>query len=390
MAGNALAPNYTWSFTTAAVAQLAASAGKIAVGPFHTCAVKADATVACWGHGSNREVLPGSLSDQWTPVVVPGLTGMTYVAVSYQRSCAIDNFGVLSCWGGGLTTPTAIKDGNNVTYTGLKAVAMGTLHTCFIDANTNVQCFGRNSLGQLGDGSPVGLGDPYVAVPVFVQRLNSVPLTGVISLAAGDNHTCALTNSGEVVCWGSGPIGDGSTRSNIAVVPAIASGAMTIGSGAGHVCAAMAAGGLKCWGSNGFGQLGNADATLASQLVPVSVRDLRGLLTGVTAIAARSGNKANTCAIPASGRVVCWGAVAPASLNGTNTWDLAEQGNLAARVTSLASGWSHTCVLVVDGSVECWGDNQFGQLGLGHLQAINVGGPTLPSTSVIGGAIFWK
>lgn len=249
----------------------------------------------------------------------------------------------------------------------------------------------RNSQGQLGDGSPVGAGDP-VAVPVFVRRLNSTPLTGVVRLAAGDIHTCALTNSGEVVCWGSGPIGDGSTRANIAVVPAIASGATTIGSGVGHVCAAMAAGGLKCWGSNGFGELGNADATLASQLFPVDVRDLRGLLTtGATSIAARSGNKANTCAIPASGRVVCWGAVAPASLNGTHTWDPAEQGNLAARVAALASGWSHTCALVVDGSMECWGDNQFGQLGLQDLIARNVGGPFPgPTTSVIGGAIVWN
>lgn len=88
--------------------------------------------------------------------------------------------------------------------------------------------------------------------------------------------------------------------------------------------------------------------------------------------------------------MICWGAVAPNSLNGINTISPTEKGNLSARVTSIVCGWNHSCVLVADGSIECWGSNQFGQLGLGHLAAINTGGPNPPSTSVIGGAVFWK
>ena len=359
------------------------AAGKLAAGLAHTCAIKADATVACWGHGSSGEVLPGRFVDQWTPQVVPGLSGMTYVAVGYQESCAIDTAGILSCWGGGRGINT-LKDASNVNLTGVKAVAMGYLHRCLIDDNTTVRCWGRNSGGQLGQGFTADPAvDPYVAVPVYVQRYSGV-LTGVVSIAAGDFHTCALRNDGEVVCWGSGAIGDGTTLAKTAVVPAV-TGATTIGSSSGHVCAVMAAGGVKCWGGNGYSQLGNRNTT--NQLFAVDVIDLPGLLIGVTAIA---GESKNTCAIPASGRVVCWGGVVPASLNGNLTYSPTEKGNLSTRVTTIASGWGHSCALVADGSIECWGENQFGQLGLANLGAINTGGPTPSSTSVIGGAVFWK
>jgi alpha-tubulin suppressor-like RCC1 family protein len=365
---------------------VAPASGKIAVGQYHTCAIKADTTLACWGHNSSGEVLPGNFSDQSAPVVVPGLTGVTQVAVSYQRSCAVANLGILYCWGGGLSTPTPVKDASGVAFTGVKGVAMGSLHTCFIDANTNVRCFGRNSLGQLGDGFPTDpLVDPYVSVPVLVQRYNAV-LTGVISLAAGNSsYTCALTTSGEVVCWGAGAIGDGTMRANTAVVPAISSGATAMTVGLDHACAVLAAGGIQCWGGNSTSQLGNRNTT--AQLFPVSVIDLAGLLNGVTAIAAAD---AYTCAVPASGRVVCWGSVSPGSLSGTITYSPTEQGNLISRVVSLAGGGINSCALVADGSMECWGSNQFGQVGVGNTVTFNVGGPFPPTTSVIGGAIFWK
>jgi alpha-tubulin suppressor-like RCC1 family protein len=263
---------------------------------------------------------------------------------------------------------------------------MGLLHTCFIDANTNVQCFGRNSAGQFGDGAPTDpVVNPYVAVPVFVRRLDNSPLTGVVSLAAGGNYTCALTSGGEVICWGSGAIGDGTSIATKAVVPAISSGATAMTVGLDHACAVLAAGGIQCWGGNSTSQLGNRNTT--AQLFPVSVIDLAGLLNGVTAIAAAD---AYTCAVPASGRVVCWGSVSPGSLSGTITYSPTEQGNLISRVVSLAGGGINSCALVADGSMECWGSNQFGQVGVGNTVTFNVGGPFPPTTSVIGGAIFWK
>jgi alpha-tubulin suppressor-like RCC1 family protein len=351
------------------------SAGKIAVGTFHACAVKADATAACWGHGSSHQVVPGGSSqDAWTPQVIPGLSGVTYVAAGQVESCAIDGTGTLWCWGGGRGL-AAIKDGSGVNYTGVKAVAMGLMHSCFIDAGTTVRCWGNNGGGQLG-ADPALTGTGYVTTPVFVNRYNSIPLTGVVSLSAdGDgNNTCALTSAGEVVCWGNG---------NFVALPVV-TGATAMRNGSGHGCAVMAAGGMKCWGANGAGQLGNRNTTASA--VAVNVIDLPGLLVGVTSIATQS---TNTCVIPATGRVVCWGAVDPDRMNGNNTFGPTEKGNLAQRVVALSSGRAQTCALVVDGSLECWGSNEFGQLGVGTINAINSGGPNPPSSTVIGGAIFW-
>jgi alpha-tubulin suppressor-like RCC1 family protein len=373
--------------TPAPVVTAPLSTGKLAAGPTHTCAIKADGTVACWGHNSSREVTPLYGADQDLPVVVPGLSGMVQVAVGFQRSCAIDGAGAVSCWGGGSLSVQPLRDGGGVAITGAKAVTLGAAHGCFIDAGANVNCWGDNSVGQLGQGAT----SAYVAAPVVVTRAGGALLTGAISLSAGAFHTCALTSKGEVVCWGRGAIGDGSpvqpTGDQLALVaggPAV-TGASAMASGESHACAVLADGGMKCWGANGSAQLGNRNTT--AQMAPVSVVDLPGLLVGVTIIAARTDN---TCVIPASGRVVCWGAVAPNSLNGSLTYGPVVTSTLALPVVGLASGGAHSCALEADGSLECWGSNQYGQLGVGGRIGILTGGPTPPGTSVSGGAIFWK
>jgi alpha-tubulin suppressor-like RCC1 family protein len=367
-----------------------ASAGKITAGPDHTCAVKADGTVACWGKNSRREVTPSNGFNQDVPVVVPGLAGMTQVAVGFQHSCAIDGTGALLCWGGNQTSVATIKDGSNVNYTGVKGVALGNAHTCFIDSLTNVLCWGDNSVGQLGQGN---ISAAFVTTPVFVQRVTGV-LTGVISLSAGDFHTCALTSGGDVVCWGRGAIGDGrpalpgfesigTQLATTAAVPAV-TGAKGMTSGLSHACAAMVAGGVKCWGYNNRGQLGNGNTT--SQLFPVTVSDPAGLLTGATILAAQS---ANSCALSANGRVACWGAVLPGSVNGINTYQPTAQGSTTG-LTALVSGGAHSCALTGVGGMECWGANQNGQLGVGGTIGVITGGPAPPQSTVTGGAIFWK
>lgn len=358
--------------------------GKISAGESHTCAVKADAAVACWGKNSSGEVLPGVGFDQDIPVTVPGLTGITQVAVGFQRSCALNALGNLLCWGKGNGTGVAtLTDSANVPYTGIKAIALGSYHTCFIDANTTVQCLGDDSMGQLGQGS---VSTTPAVNPVTVRRLGSFPLTGAVSLAAGYFYTCALKSDGEVVCWGSGAIGDGTPLALRAVVPAV-TGAIAVASGGGHVCAAMGVGGIKCWGDNSSGQLGNGIG--GSQLVPVSVFDPQGLLSGVSRIAMEA---KNTCAVranPANGQVICWGSVSPNNINGGYTPPTAK-GSSTQLISAISGGWEHTCALLADGSMECWGGNLFGQLGIGGTIGVFSGGPTPPVTSVVGGAIFWK
>jgi alpha-tubulin suppressor-like RCC1 family protein len=176
------------------------------------------------------------------------------------------------------------------------AIAAGYEHTCALTAGGGVMCWGWNYFGQLGNGTNSG---SYT--PVDVSGLGS----GVQAVATGSSHTCALTAEGGVKCWGAnlhGPQGNGTRTDSLAPVDVsgLGSGVQAIATGSGHTCALTAEGGVKCWGASYYGQLG--DGTNSGSLTPV---DVRGLGSGVQAIAA---GYDHTCALAAGGGVKCWGA----------------------------------------------------------------------------------
>ena len=281
------------------------SSGVVAVsaGAFHTCALTTAGGVKCWGQNFGA-LGDGTELHRLTPVDVVGLgSGVAAISASGGHTCALTSTGGVKCWGvmGGLglgdgTTQNRLTPVDVVGLTGgAVAITAGNTHTCALTGARGVKCWGGNA-GRLGDGT-----DQNRLTPVDVLGLGS----GVMAITAGGSQTCAVTNAGGAKCWGnnvSGALGDGTTvnRRTPVDVAGLTSGVVALSAGDNHTCAVTTSGGVKCWGSDLSGQLGDG-AFNVDRLTPV---DVTGLSSGVTAVSAGG---QHTCARTSVGGVKCWG-----------------------------------------------------------------------------------
>jgi hypothetical protein len=164
---------------------------------------------------------------------------------------------------------------------GVTALEAGEAHTCIVGAAGNVACWGYNGEGALGNGTRT-----LSRVPVATTGLGS----GVVGVAAGSLHSCALLADGSVRCWGGnldGQLGDGTyTQNRLTPVATVALGASPVtalASGGHHVCALAASGVVQCWGLGIFGQLGNGGANSFPSPVGVVVESRCATFTDVDA-----------------------------------------------------------------------------------------------------------
>ena len=355
----------TERLTPVDVVSLSSGVAAIAAGVWHTCALTASGGAKCWGRNNYGQLGNGTTESKNTPVDVIGLSsGVAAIAAGRDHTCALNAKGGARCWGsneyGQLGGSPVIGQLTPVNVIGLSSevteIAAGSYHTCALTDNGGVQCWGGNSLGQLGDGTTT---DRYS--PVDVVGLSN----GVAAVSTGYRHTCALTASGAVQCWGSneyGQLGNGTTANQSAPVDVtgLSSGVTAIAAGATLTCALTSGGGVQCWGNNQYGQLG--DGTTSDHFTPAGVA---GLSSGVQAITAGS---AYTCALTESGAVQCWGANNSGHLGDgtrTNRATPVDVAGFSSQVTAISAGYQHTCALTVSGAVQCWGLNDWGQLGNG-------------------------
>ena len=289
----------------------------IAAGYYHTCALLSGGTVQCWGNNGGQ-LGDGTTTDSTVPVSVGGLTGAAAIGAGYGHTCAVISGGTVQCWGmnyiGELGNGTNTDSNVPVTVTGLTgvtAIAAGLEHTCALLSGGTVQCWGDNHYGELGT-----VGHNFSSVPVALKDASSAGslLEGVSSLTATGPTLCALLATHQVQCWGyngSGQLGNGEfsyTSGPSAVLgiggTGVLGGVASLTPNDLGMCALLTTGQVDCWGDNTYGLLGDGDFNRTA--VPVSVVGIGGVgaLNGVSSLAATT---MGMCAILATSQLNCWG-----------------------------------------------------------------------------------
>jgi hypothetical protein len=334
----------------------------IAAGTEHSCAI-ANGGVWCWGDnssgelGTNGSTAAGSLFNAIAVSVPQIAQGATAISVGDATSCAVVKGGV-KCWG--RNSSSELGTGKPVNNTpnpepvsvgidsGATAVSVGTRHVCAI-VNDGVSCWGFNEFGKVGNGSFGGT----VTTPFSVIPTNS----GVKSISAGDQSTCAVVGS-TVKCWGRNKsnegylfgIGDLSEDSyNIATDTGFGSDndVVTLGGASiSFACAySLTTKKVKCSGRN--------VRPLSDSKIPVELFDANYTFEKLVNTTGRASSLCGLGVSPNLGTVKCWGTGEDILVN------IAD----AINVVSVAVGGSHKCAVTTEGYAKCWGDNSTGQLG---------------------------
>ncbi|WP_437316552.1 hypothetical protein [Sorangium sp. So ce385] len=340
---------------------------EISAGFAHTCVLRRDGSVWCWGRNSFSESgKPDSEPVVPVPaqVALPGKALHVAAGGGFSRddeslpahSCAIMEDTTVTCWGRGTLgqlgngsfhasrEPTRVPSLINIVQ-----LSLGTAHSCAVKTGDELYCWGADDEGQLGNGEL-----PQTATPVFIR-------SDIRQVAAGQEHTCAIKASdGGLLCWGrnfDGQLGFGGARENatsaVEVAAPLTAGVDEVAAGDRHTCARKGVE-VYCFGNDYNGAVG------ADRYGPVPEPTLVAVPQAATIDVGRERS----------------GAVSGAA-RGLKMWGVGALGHgkpgLSSQpvdvpidgVAQLAAGYHHTCVLRTTGEVLCWGENVHGQLGVG-------------------------
>ena len=251
---------------------------QIAAGLAHSCGLKRDGRVACWGSNVSGQITPPD-------------GAFIQVAAGGNHSCGLKRDGRVVCWGSS-TPPGEV----------FTQVAAGGNHSCGVKSDGSVACWGNNGSGQstppVGTFTQVAAGrvhscgvkrDGSVACWGNDRLRQSTPPAGTFTqMAAGDDHSCGVRSDGSVACWGddgsgqSSPPAGGFDRFFNFVPPAPIT---QVAAGGSHSCGLKRDGGVVCWGHNASGQSTPPAGTFTQ------------VATG----------SSYSCGVKSDGNVACWG-----------------------------------------------------------------------------------
>ncbi len=304
----------------------------VSAGGNMTCGVDSAGRVFCWGHDAAKGLgargndrcsdatgttqvpcipIPREIETP-VPIRLLSVGGARIVpgGVAGGPVCGIGVDSLAYCWGRGegalgngslssSSIPVAVAGGRRFTLVDVSETGRGKGHpfVCGVVADneslSSVYCWGQNRLGQLG------IGDTQArTVPVAVATARSF-----VQVSAGEDHVCALDDTGAAYCWGgnsSGQLGNSTTVASLKPIAVSSSEILSqISAGVGYTCALNEEGTAFCWGNNSFGQLGLGEGVFGV-LVPVPV-------AGTLRFESLAAGASYTCGVRKGGAVFCWG-----------------------------------------------------------------------------------
>lgn len=350
------------------------------------------------GGCTNPTVLEGQMSYNVDHRVLQGCAGNVHVAMGPvggmhrwlqisaggNHTCGIQFDKTLWCWGnngngqlGDGTTTWRYEMVQIAAGSSWKYIAASFDHTCGIKSDDTLWCWGKNDKGQLGDNSTT-------------QRLSPAQVNGGGSwkqVTAGYSHTCAIKTSDTMWCWGENLYGR--TALNISagntLVPTQVNGGGSwkqVSAGYFHGCAIKSDDTLKCWGGNGSGQVG--DGSTNQRWSPVAVSGA----TTWKSLGIYLGD-VSSCAIKSDDTLWCWGwngdgqlgdnstttRLVPTAVNGGGSWKQVSGSNFNLPAS--------TCGIKSNDTLWCWGGSTYGEVADG-----TTGTDRLVPTAATGGGTW--
>jgi alpha-tubulin suppressor-like RCC1 family protein len=278
---------------------------------------------------------------------------------------------------GNTTTPQTFPvnvttDNNGLSFGNVVALSGGQNHSMSLKSDGTVWCWGDNATGELGLGDQTDRKKP----DQVVVSGSSTPLSGIVMIAAGGNHSLALDSGGGVWAWGSNTSGQTGNGDNTATMlkrankvrtsstgPTYLTNIVSIAAGNSHSIALDGSNTVWTWGANNNGQLGINDSSITARYLAKTFG-----MTNVTYIGACGGRSFVT---KSDHSVWAWGLNSSGQLGiGTvnaNPKLAPTQVSISgtADVVQFAGGDTHTLFLKSDRTVWACGDNTYGQLGDG-------------------------
>ncbi len=291
---------------------------QVSAGSWHSCGLRTDGSIVCWGQNEDGEATAPSGS-------------FTYISAGVSRSCAVRTSGSIVCWGAKDPSEATAPSGS------FSQVVAGNAYSCGLRTDGTVNCWGlpdegtisgrftpsgsftavSGSCGLRTDGTIICWGNHGNGEPV--------PPGSFTQISTGSAYSCGLRNGGSLVCWGWNRYGQATAPSGLFAA---------VSAGPQHACGLRSDGNIDCWGKNTRGQV----------IAP------SGSFTQVSA------GYGQSCVLRTDGTIHCWGEAAPTD-SGIYEAATAPPGSF----TQVSAGHWYGCGLRTDGTIDCWGQNDSGQ-----------------------------